>query len=209
MDTSAAEWQVDSVLPLFRTPAQGSLLAAVFLAGPDADLSLERLSTLTGVPYSSVHREITRLLAAGLVVDARVGNVRRIRPNPDSVFFQPLSSLIERAYGPVPLLRAALAKLPGLTAAAVYGSWAARSLGVAGDPPGDVDVLVIGAPVQRHVFAACRSVEQRVGRPVNPTIVTEAEWMGQPSAFFDMVARSPRVALVGEWSELVRDAGAS
>lgn len=196
---------VGEVLPIFRSENQAKLLAAIFLAPESEVLSLERLAVLTEVPYPSVHREIARLQAAGLVVDTRIGNLRRIQPNPLSPFCGPLAALIDAVFGPVPLLRDALGTLAGVEAAALYGSWAARSLGEPGDAPGDVDVLVIGAPDPAAVYRACRQVEDRVRRPVNPTIARPDEWRTNPSGFFDQIARTPRVELFGDWAALLRD----
>ena len=46
---------------------------------------------------------------------------------------------------PLPVLSQLLACVPGINAAYIYGSWAARYHHEPGGPPNDLDVLVIGA----------------------------------------------------------------
>ena len=199
MEVLAAE------VPLFRSDAQARLLAAIFLAPDDEILSIERLAALTGIPYASVHRDISRLLVARLVTDTRVGKLRRIRPNVASPYHDPLLAIIERAFGPPSLLRDAVCPLDGVVAVAIYGSWAARAQGQPGHAADDIDVLVVGSPDQRQLHAACRAVEARLMRPVNPTVVTRDEWCRTPSVFFDAVAAGASVEVCGDWSDLVRD----
>lgn len=47
-------------------------------------------------------------------------------------------------YGPPARIRAALATIPGVQRAAIFGSWAERWQGTPGSVPGDIDVLVVG-----------------------------------------------------------------
>ena len=70
-------------------------------------------------------------------------------------------------YGPVPALREALAQVPRLEAAAIYGSWAKRRSGEPGQVPHDLDVLAIGTPSRHALYEAIDDVEQRLGLEIN------------------------------------------
>ncbi len=63
-------------------------------------------------------------------------------------------------YGPVAVLGELLASVPGVAEAYVYGSWAARYRGQAGDVPRDVDVLVIGDADEDDLYEAARAAER-------------------------------------------------
>ena len=64
------------LLPLLRSRTQGDLLALLFLH-PDQEYTLTRAAALVGVPPSTMHHEVNRLVENGLAVDRRVGQARR------------------------------------------------------------------------------------------------------------------------------------
>ena len=66
--------------------------------------------------------------------------------------------------------------ITGIEHAFIYGSWARRSEGESGEDPGDIDVLVVGAPQVDEVYEACRRASTRLHREVNATILSESEW---------------------------------
>lgn len=182
------------LLPLFRSANQGRILAALFLS--DHEKSLADLAEELSVPYATVHREVGRLLSAGLLAENRVGNSRLVGPNEASPYFTALRQLLVIAFGPVPLLRAEFETIDGITGSAIFGSWAHRAQGDQGAPPADIDVLVVGTPAVARVYAACTRVGQALGRPVNPTILTDEEW-GEATPFLEEVRRGGMLAITG------------
>ncbi len=182
--------------PLFRSDGQARLLAELFLSGED-ELNLNELATRAGLAYGTVHREVGRLLDAGLLVERRVGQARLVRPNPASPLTQPVRDLLLVSAGPVPLLAAELRDIAGVQAAFLYGSFAARMRGEPGNAPNDIDVMVVGTPDPTAVYDACRRVGDQVSREVNATIMTPDE-MAEPSGFLTQVRRSPTVAIIGD-----------
>ena len=79
----------------------------------------------------------------------------------------------------------------------IYGSFAARLKGIRGPSPSDIDLMVVGSPDADEVYAACDRVQEVVGRPVNPTILTRDE-VSEGSGFLTQVAGSPFVMVLGE-----------
>src|SRR5438128_5050737 len=116
------------LLPIFRTPSQGLILSQLLAldAGPS---SLTQLSERTGIPLSTVQREITALERATLVRTSRVGNVRLATADTESPYFEDLRSLLLKAYGPATVLADALDGVSGVDAAYIFGSWARRYRG--------------------------------------------------------------------------------
>ena len=74
----------------------------------------------------------------------------------------PLRQLLVVTYGPARLLEQALAGVPEIEAAYVYGSWAARFHGEPGKAPGDVDVLIVGQPPRGAVDATLGGLESQL-----------------------------------------------
>ena len=186
--------------PIFRSDGQARLLSASILGG--GELSLTELAERAHLAYATAHREVGRLLQAGILRERTAGKTRLISPNEASPLHAPLRDILLVATGPVVLLAEEFAEIPGIEAAFLYGSFAARMRGVVGAEPHDIDVMVIGTPNAERIYDACERVGLLVHRPVNPTIITRQELEGR-SGFLDQVSRSPLVSIVGEapWQE--------
>ena len=87
-----------SLLPIFRSQQQAELLALI-LGDPSTEHSLVELAERTGIPYASVHREVERAEAAGLVTSRLVGRTRLIRADVASPYFEGLSDVLVKAFG--------------------------------------------------------------------------------------------------------------
>lgn len=182
-----------SLLPIFRSRQQAELLA-LLLGNPDLELSLTDLAVRADTPYPSVHREIERAEAAGLVSSRRIGNTRLVRANTGSPYFDGLGEVLTRAFGVPAVLARALAPIGGIAAAFVFGSWAARFSGSDGKRPvEDIDLLVLGKPDRDQLYVEVASVEPRLGRSVQVTI-RAADWLATgEGSFHDTVVSRPMV----------------
>jgi DNA-binding transcriptional ArsR family regulator len=182
-------------LPVLRSQQQGEILA-LLLGDPDLELSLTEIAARTGAPHASVYREIERAEQAGLVVSRKVGNTRLVRANTASTYYAGLAEILTKAFGIPAVLAEALRPVHGITAAYIYGSWAARYEGRIGQRPvGDIDVLVLGEPDRDQLYAALSDAEKRLGRPVQATI-RDADWLDTGSgAFHDTVTSRPLLRL--------------
>ena len=183
------------LLPILRSRQQGELLALV-LGEPALELSVSDLAERLGTPYASVHREIERAEAVGIIVSRRVGRTRLVRADTTSPYYAGLADVLTKAFGPPRLLTDALTPVAGIERAVVYGSWAARFAGEPGDRPvGDIDLLVLGDPDRNELFERLRPIEDRLGRSVQVT-VRSARWLEEGSgSFHDTVVRRPTVEL--------------
>jgi DNA-binding transcriptional ArsR family regulator len=182
------------LLPIFRSDGQARLLARLYLR-PERATTLSALARELDLSHTTLSREADKLERAGLIRSERVGNQRRLHPNEESVYFPALRDLLLRAFGPVPLMERALRRTAGIEKAFLYGSWAARYLGEAGDAPNDLDLLVVGSPQRTALARVGRDLEHQLGYDVNPTVVPAAEWESKKSGFLQSVARGPLVEL--------------
>jgi DNA-binding transcriptional ArsR family regulator len=183
------------LLPILRSQQQGEILA-LLLGDPDLELSLTEISQRTGAPHPSVYREVQRAEQAGLVTSRKVGNTRLVRANTDSPYYAGLADILTRAFGVPAVLAEALRHVRGVGEAYIYGSWAARREGQAGQRPvADIDVLILGAPDRDQLYAALSAAENRLGRPVQAT-VREARWLNSGSgSFHESVTSRPMLKL--------------
>ena len=185
-----------ALLPLLRSQVQGDVLAATYLS-PEAEFSVTELAQRAGVSVKAAAHEVARLVEAGLLADRRAGNLRLVRRGPETPLTRPLTDLLAVTYGAIPVLTEALSGVPGVTAAYVYGSWAARYGGEPGPVPGDVDVLVVGTADLDVLDDIARQAGVRLGREVSIHRVSSAHWAKPPAndAFLASVRDRPIVEL--------------
>lgn len=189
MNTRAPE-----LAPLFRSDSQGEILGRLLL-NPDRAFTIAELSRVTGTSYASTHREVQRLIRAGLLNEKRVGRASQVTADTRSTAFAPLAELLRLTYGPATVIPQVLAGVSGIETAYIYGSWAARRSGEPGSPPGDVDVLVVGNPPRSAVHEAAEKAERALGREVNIRVVSTSAWTAAADPFIRTVKGRPLVAL--------------
>ena len=184
-----------ALLPILRSQQQGEILA-LLLGDPGLELSLTEIAARTGAPHPSVYREIQRAEQAGLVTTRKMGNMRLVRANTASPYYPGLADVLTRAFGVPAVLAEVLRPVGGIAAAYIYGSWAARHEGQAGQRPvGDIDVLVLGEPDRDRLYDALSTAEERLGRPIQATI-REPTWLDSGTgAFHDTVVSRPLLKL--------------
>lgn len=151
----------------------------------------------------AVHRVLTRLADAGLVTVSRSGNQKHYQANRDSPVFHELHQLIVKTVGVVaPLKRALAPSARKIHAAFVYGSVAKR----ADTAKSDIDLMVISDTLSYpDIFRALQRAERALGRPVNPNVMTSAEWRvkrRQAGSFAARIAQQPRLFVIGSDDDL-------
>jgi len=181
--------------PFVRSDAVGAILAETFLH-PGAELSISEVARRAGVLPAVAHREIGRLIEAGVLRDRRDGNNRLVTVNRDHPLYLPMDEIIQTTYGPVPVLRELLDGQPGIQEAFIYGSWAARRSGQPGAFPHDIDVMLIGDVDVDTVVNVETAARDRLGVVVNIHRNSAQAWqhrVGNP--FLETVASRPRIPL--------------
>lgn len=178
-------------MPILRSQHQAELLT-VLLLHPGTEYTMSELSRQLSLPLATAQREVNRLSEAGLITERRVGRARVISANPASRYTRPLTELLTLAFGPHVVISEEFSGIPA-AGVAIYGSWAARYHGIAGPPPADVDVLVIGEPPRAAVYDAADRAEQRIGFPVNVTVCSPARWAAAADALIQQVRSAPLV----------------
>ena len=172
---------------------------------PHREFHLSELRRLTGLGSASLQRELKRLAEAGLVRSERVGNLRRFKANSQSPVYSELVGLTRKTLGVEPMLREALLPLaPNLQAAWVYGSVAKRT----DTALSDIDVMLVGKSLRlARVLELLVPLESQLGRKINPTCYTSAEFQrrrAEPDSFVNRVLAQPILPLMGDAHEPAR-----
>lgn len=178
-------------------------MLAYLFGQPERSFFATELIGLAGSGSGAVQRELARLADSGLVTVKRIGTQKHYQANPKSPLFAELCGIAQKTVGLAEPLREALAPLAKrITAAFVFGSVAKRSDTAASD----IDVLVLSDSVDyADVFDALQSAETKLGRTVNPTVYTLANWRRkrkEGNAFVVKVGRQPKVFLIGTEEDL-------
>lgn len=176
---------------------QQRVLGLIF-GQPERSFYATELIGLTGAGSGAVQRELARLAQSGLVTVHPVGNQKHYQANPDSPIYAELCGIAQKTVGLAEPLREALAPLAKKIAAAfVYGSVAKRQDTAASD----IDLMLISDKLNyADVFAVLEDVGARLGRPVNPTLMTRndlAKRVAGDNAFVTRVLAQPKLWLIG------------
>lgn len=166
---------------------------------PERSYHLNELRRLTGLGSASLQRELNRLAEAGLVRSERVGNLRRFQANAESPVYEELVALTRKTLGVQPMLREVLAPLaPKLEAAFIYGSVAKG----ADTAKSDIDVMLVGKNLLlSKVLELLVPLEAQLGRKINPTCLTPAEFKrrrAERDSFVNRVLARPTLPLMGD-----------
>ena len=182
-------------LPLFRSPQQLKVLAYL-LINAGQSFPVPELVRLTGVSQPTVWRELARLEKAELVKLSTAGRTRIVEVNQQSPYFSELRSLMFKIAGPAISLKDALARVPGVKGAYIFGSWARRYAGEVGPPPRDIDVVVIGEADPDAVEAACQATHQPSETEINAVVVSRDDWLAARSGFVRQLKKGPLVPIL-------------
>lgn len=157
------------LIPVFRSEMQARLLAEVFFGQPASGSELARR---LGVLQSTVARELGRLADAGIVTFEEVGRSKLVRPA-DTPFQSALRQLVAYAAGLPHIVRSEYADVEDIIEVFIHGSWAARFHGEPGQPPNDVDLVVVSRRHTRFSLAEHRSaIEAATGLKIDQIVVT-------------------------------------
>lgn len=169
---------------------------------PDRGFHLSELRRLTGLGSASLQRELNRLADAGLVNSERVGNLRRFQANPQSPVYPEIVSFTRKTMGPQTLISEALEPLNDrIQSAWIYGSVAKQT----DTSKSDIDVMIVGRDLTlSRLLERLAPLESQLGRKINPTLLTPAEFKrrrAQPDSFVNRVLSQATLPLIGDVPE--------
>jgi predicted nucleotidyltransferase len=195
---TAASPLADALFPKVR-----QRVLAVLFGSPDRSFYANEVIALAQSGTGAVQRELAGLSGAGLLTVRNQGNQKHYQANASAPVFAELRALVLKTMGLADVVRAALAPLAAqIDAAFVYGS-VARQQDTAHS---DVDIMVVSNSLgYGEVFGALEVATLSLGRKVNPTLYTPADWakrMDSDNAFVTRVWQQPKIWLIGNEEQL-------
>ena len=155
------------------------------------------LIRLVNAGTGASHRVLQRLASCGLVRAETVGRQKFYQANPAAPIYDELVALVRKTVGLREPLRQALAPLADdIECAFVFGSVAAGN----DCANSDIDLIVVAHSLDYvALINALQAAEQVLDRPVNPNIVSPAEWARkrEKDGFIARVAAGPRLPVLG------------
>jgi len=177
------------------TTTQQRVLGALY-GQPQRSFTVSELIASTSAGSGAVQRELAKLVASGLLTMQPVGNQKRYQANPSAPIHDELVGLVQKTVGLAEPLRVALQPLASkITAAFVFGSVAKRS----DTARCDIDVMIVGDVGFAEVVNAVYPMHERLGREVNPIVMTTKEFRkrAKDSGFIARVLDRPKIWLIG------------
>ena len=183
-------------------------LLATLLLRPDEKFHVRELGRMTRISAGSIHRELKVMAESGLLLREQVGNQVFYQANQASPVYQELAAIFRKTIGLATLLGDALRDLVDkIDLAFVFGSMATGRP----KPSSDVDVLVLGDLALIDVVKALSSLQQTLGREINPVVMMSEKFVAQLAKrerFAMRVLDEPKVFVKGnerEFAKLVKD----
>jgi predicted nucleotidyltransferase len=180
---------------------RGAILALLY-GRSDQSFYTRQIAREVDASVGAVQRELENLSKVGLIVRKAVGSQVFYQANRDAPVFPEMRALVNKTIGVFNVLRSALQALSKrIVVAFVYGS-VAREEETA---QSDIDLMVIGDATLDEVLAPLSSVEKAIGRPVNPTVYSIAEFKSKLASgnhFLGSVLNGRKVFLLGDEDEL-------
>jgi len=177
----------------------------------DEEFHVREIARLTGVPAGSLHRELKTLSEAGLLVRERAGNLVRYHANKSNLIYPELAEIFRKTVGLADVIRDTLAPLSKkIVLAFVFGSVAQGKESATSD----IDIMVLGNLPFASVVGALAPLRTRLGREVNPVVMSKAGFRSKyrgKDRFVMRVAREPKIFLVGsadDFGKLAQDRAA-
>jgi predicted nucleotidyltransferase len=179
-------------------------ILGLLLLRPEESFYVREVERVTGVPAGSLHRELKSLTEAGLLVRSTSGNQVRYQADRSCPIYLELAGIFRKTAGLADVLRDLLKPLSKkIDLAFVFGSVAQGKA----RPGSDIDLLVVGSVSFAAVVEACHAGAQRLGREVNPVVMTKAAFLvkhRQRDRFISRVAKEPKILLIGDASEFAK-----
>ena len=166
------------------------------------ELYLREIHRQSGMSIRPIQQELSNLQSIGLIKTREDGNRVYYRANTEHPLFPEIRSLVEKTTGFRALLQKALVD-PHVRFAFIFGS-VASSKAKAGS---DLDLFVIGELGLRKVTKLLSGTSDRIGREVNPHVMSVQEFIKRTQAndhFVSNIMDSEKMFLIGVEDELKR-----
>jgi uncharacterized protein len=185
---------------------RGAILALLY-GHADRSFYTRQIAREVNASVGAVQRELENLSKVGLIIRSSVGSQVFYQTNRDAPIFREMQALVNKTIGVFSVLRSALHPLSmRIVVAFVYGSVAREEERA----QSDVDLMVVGQATLDEVLSRLNTVEKNIGRPINPTVYSLAEFKSKVASgnhFLNAVLKGKKIFLLGSEDELRKVGG--
>ncbi|MGV8933019.1 MAG: nucleotidyltransferase domain-containing protein [Gallionellaceae bacterium] len=184
---------MDLLFGTYRQRILGELLLH-----PESSYHVRELARVTDTTAGTLHKELTKLAEAGLLLREEQGNQVRYQANRQCPIYSELASLFRKTTGLADVLANALQPLAdNIKTALVFGS-VARGEETASS---DIDLLIIGDVGFADVVKALHPAQTVLSREINPVIYSGAEIQKRIKSkdhFIQQILKQDTIPVLGE-----------
>lgn len=188
---------VSFLLPEYRKKVLGLLLLH-----PEAQYHVREIARLTNTTAGSLHRELSKLAEAQVLIREVSGNQVYYQANTAFPIFDELASILRKTSGLVDILAAALTPLANkIKAAFIFGSVARGTENIGSD----IDILIVGDISFADAVKAFYPVQNIVKREINPKVYTKLEWktlIKDHNGFVNEILQEPKLFIIGKMNDI-------
>ena len=163
---------------------------------------LREIQRRAKLAIGTVQQEATKLVKLELIIKQRDGNRTYYKANKEHPLYQEIHNLVLKTTGLAELLRKSLS-IETIKFAFVFGSFAAGTE----KSESDIDIFIIGEISLRTVSKVLKEPVLRIGREINPHIMTSKEFITRKKDqehFVKNVIESPKIMIIGTENEFAR-----
>lgn len=173
----------------------------LLLLHPEQSFHVREIARLTGTVAGTLHKELSKLADAGLLLKMTQGNQVSYQANRNSLIFDELASILRKTSGIADVLAEALAPLAQqIKFALVFGSVASGKAGT----DSDIDLLIVANVSFSEVVKALYPAQQQLRREINPKLYLPEEWklaLLERSVFVGELLEKPVIKVIGDMDD--------
>lgn len=183
-------------------PGYRRRVLGLLLLHPEKHYHVREIARLTGTTAGTLHRELSKLAKAEVLIREASGNQVYYRANRSSSVFNELASILRKTSGLVDIIANVLIPFAEqIEVAVIFGS-----VGRGTENEGsDVDLLIIGEVSFTCIVTALYPVQEVIGREINPKIYNKKEWKNlvrEKEPFAQEILNNPKLFIIGGLNEL-------
>jgi len=182
------------------TTTQQKVLGLLYVQ-PEKSFYTKEILRLTGMGVATIKRELDRMVAAGILSMTKIGNQHHYQAKPECPIYHELLGIVKKTFGVTDVINQALSPLSSnIDWAFIFGSVASGKETSASD----IDLMIIGEIGFTDVVSVLYSVQETLGREINPKIYRKEEWiqmLKNKDVFIKEVLSKPRMDVMGDDNE--------
>ena len=178
------------------------LLLSLLYNNTEKSFYLREIARKIGMGAGTVQRELSKLVAADLVIRQKNGKQVYYRANIKSRVFNEIRGLIIKTFGMADIIRDAITPLSiKIDYAFIYGS---QTDGTA-TTDSDIDLMVVGKVGEMELHKAIGMAEGKLDKAINYSLFTLKEFIRrkkQKKGFVDRIVAGKKIMLIGDENEI-------